>query len=43
MAGIHRTFIRSVERKRRNISILNLRVIARIPRVPLTELLSAGK
>jgi transcriptional regulator with XRE-family HTH domain len=37
--GIHRTFIGSVERGERNISILNLRLIARVLRVPLAELL----
>jgi transcriptional regulator with XRE-family HTH domain len=36
--GLHRTFIGSVERGERNISILNLRVIARVLRVELSEL-----
>lgn len=36
---LHRTFIGSVERGERNISILNLRVIAGVLRVPLAELL----
>jgi transcriptional regulator with XRE-family HTH domain len=35
---LHRTFIGSVERGERNVSILNLRVIARVLRVPLAEL-----
>jgi transcriptional regulator with XRE-family HTH domain len=35
---LHRTFIGSVERGERNVSILNLRLIARILRVPLNEL-----
>ena len=37
---LHRTFIGSVERGERNISILNLRLIARVLRIPLTDLLS---
>jgi transcriptional regulator with XRE-family HTH domain len=36
---LHRTFIGSVERGERNVSILNLRHIARMLRVPLSELL----
>jgi len=39
--GLHRTFIGSVERGERNLSILNLRLIARILRVPLAELFAA--
>jgi transcriptional regulator with XRE-family HTH domain len=35
---LHRTFIGSVERGERNISILNLRHIARVLRVSLDEL-----
>lgn len=35
---LHRTFIGSVERGERNISILNLRVIAGVLRVSLAEL-----
>ncbi len=35
---LHRTFIGSVERGERNVSILNLRTIARVLRVPLAEL-----
>ena len=36
---LHRTFVGSVERGERNVSILNLRLIARVLRVPLGELL----
>jgi len=36
--GLHRTFIGSVERGERNLSILNMRTIARVLRVPLAEL-----
>ncbi len=37
--GLHRTFIGSVERGERNVSILNLRLIARDLRVALADLL----
>jgi transcriptional regulator with XRE-family HTH domain len=36
---LHRTFIGSVERGERNVSILNLRLIAGVLRVPISELL----
>lgn len=36
--ALHRTFIGSVERGERNLSILNLRLIARVLRVPLADL-----
>ncbi len=39
--GLHRTFIGSVERGERNLSILNLRLIARVLRVQLSDLLKA--
>ncbi len=37
---LHRTFIGSVERGERNVSILNLRHIARLLRIALNELLA---
>lgn len=40
---LHRTFIGSVERGERNLSILNLRLIARVLRVPLAELFAASR
>ena len=36
--GLHRTFIGSVERGERNVSVLNLRTIAQTLRVTLAEL-----
>lgn len=36
--GLHRTFIGSVEHGERNVSILNLRLIARVLRVSLRDL-----
>lgn len=36
--GLHRTFIGSVERGERNISILNLRLLAKVLRVSLVDL-----
>lgn len=38
--GLHRTFIGSVERGERNVAILNLRLIAKSLRVPLTDLIA---
>jgi hypothetical protein len=38
--ALHRTFIGSVERGERNLPILNLRLIARVPRVSLPEILA---
>jgi transcriptional regulator with XRE-family HTH domain len=36
--GLHRTFVGSVERGERNVSVLNLRLIAGVLRVGLAEL-----
>ena len=38
--GLHRTFVGSVERGERNVSVLNLRTIASALRVTLAELLA---
>lgn len=38
--GLHRTFVGSVERGERNISILNLRQLARALRLRVADLLS---
>jgi transcriptional regulator with XRE-family HTH domain len=38
--GLHRTFIGSVERGERNLSVLNLRLISRALRVRLADLLA---
>jgi transcriptional regulator with XRE-family HTH domain len=38
--GLHRTFIGSVERGERNLSVLNLRLMARALRVRLADLLA---
>jgi transcriptional regulator with XRE-family HTH domain len=38
--SLHRTFIGSVERGERNLSILNLRLIAHVLRVSLSDLFS---
>jgi transcriptional regulator with XRE-family HTH domain len=36
---LHRTFVGPVERGERNVSVLNLRLIARVLRAPLSGLL----
>lgn len=41
--GLHRTFIGSVERGERNLSLLNLRLLAVHLRVPIGVLLKDGK
>jgi len=38
--GLHRTFIGSVERGERNVSILNMRLIARALRVGFSDLVN---
>lgn len=43
LCELHRTFIGSVERGERNLSILNIRQIARILRLPLSELFAESK
>lgn len=40
---LHRTFIGSVERGERNVSILNLRLIAKVLRVSPAELIGDGR
>jgi transcriptional regulator with XRE-family HTH domain len=35
---LHRTFVGSVERGERTVSILNLRLLAKVLRVPLSDL-----
>ncbi len=37
-SALHRTFIGSVERGERNVSVLNLRLIARVVRISLADL-----
>jgi transcriptional regulator with XRE-family HTH domain len=37
---LHRTFIGSVERGERNVSILNLRLIAKVLRISLADVLA---
>lgn len=37
---LHRTFIGSVERGERNLSLLNLRLMAKMLKVPLSDLLA---
>jgi transcriptional regulator with XRE-family HTH domain len=40
LCELHRTFIGSVERGERNVSILNLRLIARVLRISLSDMLA---
>jgi transcriptional regulator with XRE-family HTH domain len=41
-AGLHRTYVSSVERGLRNISLLNIDKLARALEVPLTSLMPRG-
>ena len=41
--GLHRTFIGSIERGERNVSILNLRLIAGVLRIPLKDLFNESR
>ena len=40
--GLHRTFIGSVERGERNVSVLNLRMIAKVLRIALSHVFASG-
>lgn len=41
-AGLHRTYVSSVERGERNISLVNIERLARALEVPLREMLPSG-
>jgi len=41
-SGLHRTFIGAVERGERNLSVLNLRIVSKSLRVPISELMASG-
>jgi transcriptional regulator with XRE-family HTH domain len=43
MAGLHRTYVSSVERGKRNISLLNIERLAGALRIPMAELMPDGK
>jgi transcriptional regulator with XRE-family HTH domain len=43
LAGLHRTYVSSVERGLRNISLLNIDKLARALKMPLAELMPAEK
>lgn len=43
MAGLHRTYVSSVERGKRNISLLNIERLASALEVPMAELMPDGK
>lgn len=40
--GLHRTFIGSVERGERNVSVLNLRMIAKVLRIGLSDIFNTA-
>ncbi len=41
LAGVHRTFVSSVERGERNISLLNIARLAKALEIPLAKLMPA--
>jgi transcriptional regulator with XRE-family HTH domain len=43
MAGLHRTYVSSIERGKRNISLLNIERLASALEVPMAELLPDAK
>jgi transcriptional regulator with XRE-family HTH domain len=43
MAGLHRTYVSSVERGKRNISLLNIQRLARALKVSMAELMPDAK
>ena len=43
MSGLHRTYVSSVERGKRNISLLNIERLAGALEVPMAELMPDGK
>jgi transcriptional regulator with XRE-family HTH domain len=43
LAGLHRTYVSSVERGLRNISLVNIERLARALNVPMTKLMAEGR